>query len=241
MIRVRVLMALRWMVRGCPGTGNRPGTGRTAAVVKGAPLEGRHDVLHCIREYGKVLSRHENSNFCSSGAIVVYSDMNTVRSLITALELQPHPEGGWYREVFRSTDRFPPSALPERYLGSRSYVTSIYFLLQAGEVSRFHRLRSDEVWHFYDGAPLTLHLLHPDGSYAAVCLGRDPRKGEQFVVTVPRGVWMGAEGPPGKKFSLVGCTTAPGFDFNDFELAPPDELFAAYPGRTDIIQKLTTY
>ncbi len=172
--------------------------------------------------------------------IVVYSGMHPIRSLITALELQPHPEGGWYREVFRSADRFAPSALPERYLGSRSCVTSIYFLLRSGEVSRFHRLRSDELWHFYEGVPLTLHLLHPDGTYGSVCLGKDPRKGEQYVVAVPRGIWMGAEGPQKRGYSLVGCTVAPGFDFTDFDLARRDELLAMYPARSDIIGRLTT-
>lgn len=171
--------------------------------------------------------------------IVLYSGMHSVHSLIASLELQPHPEGGWYREVFRSDDRFPPSALPERYLGSRPYMTSIYFLLRPGEVSRFHRLRSDEVWHFYDGTPLTLHQLYPDGSYASVLLGRDPRKGERFAAAVPRGVWMAAEGPRARSYSLVGCTVAPGFDFGDFELALPDELLAAYPAHSNIIKKLT--
>ena len=166
--------------------------------------------------------------------------MRSLRSLISTLELKPHPEGGWFREVFRSSDRFAPSALPERYLGSRSAMTSIYFLLGAGEMSHFHRLRSDEVWHFYDGMPLTLHLLHPDGAYSMVRLGRDPLKGHQFLVPVPRGTWMGAEGPPGRKYSLVGCTVAPGFDFADFELARGEELRSLYPDRSDIIQRLTT-
>lgn len=181
-----------------------------------------------------------DTTFCSSPSIVVYSVMHSQRSLITALELQPHPEGGWYREVFRSSDRFAPSALPERYLGSRSSMTSIYFLLGAGEVSHFHRLRSDELWHFYDGMPLALHLLHPDGAYAMITLGRDHRKGEQYVVPVPRGVWMGAEGPQGRRYSLVGCTVAPGFDFGDFDLARRGDLLTDYPDRSDIIHRLTT-
>jgi predicted cupin superfamily sugar epimerase len=163
--------------------------------------------------------------------------MNTGRSLITALELRPHPEGGWYREVFRSADRLAASALPERYLGSRACLSTIYFLLQAGEVSHFHRLRSDEVWHFCDGSPLTIHLLHPDGTAATVRLGRDLRKGEMFLLGVPRGTWMGAEGHPGAKSSLVGCTVGPGFDFADFELGESAELLSAYSGYTDIIQR----
>lgn len=166
--------------------------------------------------------------------------MNTGRSLILALELQPHPEGGWYREVYRSADRFAPSSLPERYLGSRAYVSTIYFLLQAGEVSCFHRLRSDEVWHFYDGSPLTLHLLHPDGTAATVRLGKAPHKGEQFILGVPRGTWMAAEVNPGGKYSLAGCTVAPGFDFADFELGSFEELVSGFPGYSDIITKLTT-
>jgi uncharacterized protein len=167
--------------------------------------------------------------------------MNAGRSLIAALELQPHPEGGWYREVYRSADRFAPSALPERYLGSRAYLSSIYFLLHSGEVSRFHRLHSDEVWHFYDGSALILHLLYPDGSYARVRLGKDSRNGDEYFAAVPRGVWMAAEGPIGHRFSLVGCTVAPGFDFIDFELGSADDLITAYPGHADIIQRFTTH
>ena len=166
--------------------------------------------------------------------------MHTARSLITELELQPHPEGGWFREVFRSAGRLQPSALPERYLGSRAYATSIVYLLETGEVSRFHRLRSDELWHFYEGAPLLLHTLSDNGDHTVRTLGRDLRNGEQFMLPVPQDVWMAAEVRSAPGYSLLGCTVAPGFDFSDFELGKRADLLAAFPAQNSIIERFTT-
>lgn len=165
--------------------------------------------------------------------------MHDARHWITTLGLTPHPEGGWYREVYRAGDRLQPSALPERYLGSRPFATAIYFLLNAGEVSRFHRLQSDELWHFYAGTGLTLHLLYADGTHEQRRLGMPGADGTAFVASVPRGVWMGAcvDDPAG--YALTGCTVAPGFDYADFELASRAALLAAYPARHDIIHRLT--
>ncbi len=172
--------------------------------------------------------------------IVVYWVMNSAHSLRTELQLQPHPEGGWYREVYRSAERLQPSSLPERFLGSRSFMTSILFLLEAGEVSHFHRLRSDEVWHFYEGAPMRLHMLLADGSYRQVTLGDHLEKGEERVIAVAHDVWFAAEVGRKKGHTLVGCTVAPGFDFADFELARRADLAAAFPPHHDIIYRLTT-
>jgi hypothetical protein len=158
---------------------------------------------------------------------------------IRKLGLKRHSEGGWYRETYRSPDYLPSSSLPERYIGRRPYGTAIYFLLGAHEVSRFHRLQSDELWHFYDGTGLTLHLLLPDGSHTAARLGdRDSRNG-RFQTIVPRGVWMGAlvEDPGG--YALAGCTVAPGFEFNDFELGSRPDLLAQYPRHRKLIERLT--
>jgi len=166
--------------------------------------------------------------------------MSTAQSLITTLDLRPHPEGGWYAEVFRSPDQLPPSALPERYLGSRAYISSILFLLDGQEVSRFHRLQSDELWHFYDGVPLRFHFLHPDGSYSSAVLGLAFDRGETCVLAIRRQVWMAVELADPVGYALAGCTVAPGFDFTDFQLARRRELLDAFPAQSSIIERLTT-
>lgn len=158
---------------------------------------------------------------------------------ISKLGLVPHDEGGWYSETYRSPDRLPLTALPEGYTGSRPCSTAIYFLVTHTAPSRFHRLQSDELWHFYDGTGLTLHLLHADGTYTCVLVGRRPERGEQFQVTVPRGVWMAAEVQEPGGFALVGCTVAPGFEYEDFELGARADLLARYPGYYEIILRLT--
>src|SRR5580704_5378079 len=121
--------------------------------------------------------------------------------LIELLGLKPHPEGGYFRETFR-----------DRNVG-RAHSTAIYFLLKAGEVSRWHRVDAAEVWHFYRGAPLVLTI----GS-GAVTLGPSIEDGHMPQVVVPRGAWQMAQSLG--DYTLVGCTVAPGFDFAQFELAP---------------------
>jgi len=158
---------------------------------------------------------------------------------ITKLGLAPHAEGGWYSETYRSPHRISPAGLPGGYTGSRPCSTAIYFLVTHSAPSRFHRLRSDEVWHFYEGAGLALHCLHPDGRYTSLSLGRQPERGERFQAVVPRGIWMAAEVEESDGFALVGCTVAPGFEFEDFELGVRDELIAQFPEHKALITRLT--
>jgi predicted cupin superfamily sugar epimerase len=131
--------------------------------------------------------------------------------IIKLLNLRPHPEGGWYGETFRAEavdDRRPSS-------------TAIYYLLEADQVSAWHRVDADEAWHHYAGAPLVLTLSPPDGVGAkSLHLGSDHLAGQRPQAVVPAGWWQAAESLGA--FSLVGCTVAPGFDFAGFELAPPD-------------------
>lgn len=134
----------------------------------------------------------------------------TARELIDLLRLERHPEGGWFRETFRDV------------AGSdgRSRSTAIYFLLEAGERSRWHRVDAAEVWHWYAGAPLVL-AVSPDGREVSVSrLGQDLRAGEHPQHVVPAGQWQAARSLGA--WTLVGCTVAPGFAFTGFELAPPD-------------------
>ena len=163
----------------------------------------------------------------------------TAAELIQALELAPHPEGGWYRETYRAAESIPRAGLPARFAGARAFATAIYFLLDATTFSALHRIRSDELWHFYAGSPLTLHLLTPAGEHRRLALGAEPARGAAFQATVPAGCWFGAEVERPGDFALVGCTVAPGFDFADFELGARAELCRSYPAHRDLIERLT--
>jgi predicted cupin superfamily sugar epimerase len=162
----------------------------------------------------------------------------TFEELIKKLELAKHPEGGWYRETYRSEEVIQGNALPERFAGGRSFSTAIYFFLQSGDISVLHRIKSDEIWHFYSGAPLTVHVITPKGEYYPLMLGTNVTDGETFQCVVPAGCWFGAE-VSGDGYSLVGCTVAPGFDFVDFEMGRRDALLKQFPEQTDIILRLT--
>ena len=129
--------------------------------------------------------------------------------LVEALELQPHPEGGFYRETYRAAGM----------TDGRNHSTAIYYLLPKGAASRLHRLKSDEVFHFYLGGPMTLVKLGPKGEAETITLGQDLASGQTLQHVVPAGWWFGGFCAAGE-FSLVGCTVAPGFDFSTFELAP---------------------
>jgi predicted cupin superfamily sugar epimerase len=157
---------------------------------------------------------------------------------ITQLELARHPEGGWFRETYRCAESVPAQSLPARFDGDRAWSTAIYFLLEDQEMSALHRIKSDEMWHFYAGSPLLIHVILPDGRYSGQRLGADHAAGERFQVVVPAGSWFGAE-PAGKQFALAGCTVSPGFDFADFEMADRQQLTACYPQHAELIERLT--
>jgi predicted cupin superfamily sugar epimerase len=158
---------------------------------------------------------------------------------IKALDLQPHPEGGWFRETYRARERLPAAALPARYGEERALATAILFLLEGFQRSALHRLRSDELWHFHAGSALTLHVIHPNRVAEEIRLGGDPEHGERFQALVPAGSWFGATVGDPREFSLVGCTVAPGFDFADFELGDRAALLAAYPEHEALVRRLT--
>lgn len=163
----------------------------------------------------------------------------TAEEIIERLGLVAHPEGGFYRETYRAADEIAASGLPARYPGPRAASTAIYFLLPQGAFSALHRIRSDELWHFYIGSPLEVICLHPDGSRSDLRLGHDLARGELPQGVVPAGAWFGARLAGPGAFALVGCTVAPGFDFADFELAERDALTALYPEHAGIIAQLT--
>ena len=164
--------------------------------------------------------------------------MEEAQQWIERLDLQPHPEGGWYRETYRASLLLPHSALPD-HSGGRSASTAIYFLLAGEQFSALHRLRSDEVWHFYTGSSLIVHVIAPDGDYQQLLLGSDAESGEHFQAIVPAGCWFGLSLRQPNTYALVGCTVAPGFDFADFEMAQRDQLTTQYPQHRTTIERLT--
>jgi len=209
---------------------------------------------------------------------------------IRHLALEPHPEGGYYRQTYKAGLVLPKQGLPEQFRGERPASTAIYFLLERDDFSAFHRLQSDEVWHFYAGAPVVVHVIAPDGGYSKIRLGGDPESGEMFQAVVKAGCWFASHlegavvdpvdvgsggvgvvwdptpsaplragskvgksatlgwGTPSRisdelrredSYALVGCTVAPGFEFEDFELGRREELWNRYPEHRRLIDRLT--
>lgn len=165
--------------------------------------------------------------------------MNKAEYWIEELNLIKHPEGGYFNEVYRSNENVEMGNLPKRYKGSRSVATSIYFLLKSDDFSGFHRLQSDETWHFYMGTTLEIFVLGEDGKLFHHLLGRDSEAGECFQFTIPRNHWFGARIVDKNSHALLGCTVAPGFHFDDFEMAERERLVELFPLHESIIQELT--
>lgn len=163
----------------------------------------------------------------------------TPELIIQRLGLKPHPEGGYFAETYRAEESFPAPALPGRYSGARAFSTAIYYLLTPDTFSSLHRLQSDEVFHFYLGDPVEMLRLRPDGSGVSVTLGPDLARGECPQVVVPASEWQGARLKPGGRFALLGCTVAPGFDFQDFETGLRADLLRLYPAHAALITALT--
>lgn len=168
----------------------------------------------------------------------------TADELKSLLRLQPHPrEGGWFRETWKAGEVLPGQALPARYAagrsGGRAAGTAIYYLLEPNSFSEMHRLRSDEVFHFYLGDPVEMVQLFPDGSGRRVVLGSHVAAGESPQVIVPQGVWQGSRLVSGGKLALLGCTVSPGFEYEDYESGRREELIGRWPEWRDMIAALT--
>lgn len=161
--------------------------------------------------------------------------MNTPESYISLLKLAPHPEGGWFREVYRAALQVEVPWSAEK----RSASTSIYFLLESADFSSFHRINSDEVWHFYDGEALEIFWFDTSGKLNSILLGRNPEAGELLQFAMPAGCWFAARVKDPGTFSLVGCAVSPGFDFRDFEMAERHKLISLYPESEELITSLT--
>lgn len=157
----------------------------------------------------------------------------TSKYWIDHLALLSHPEGGYFKETYRSANSF----LPDGFTQPRSYATSIYFLLEENNVSHFHRIQSDELWYYHAGASLTVYVIHQNGHLEKIKIGPHIDQGEVLQATVPANTIFGStcEGD----YSLVGCMVSPGFDFNDFELFTTSNLLLKHPNHAEVIKKLT--
>ena len=151
---------------------------------------------------------------------------------IDKLGLEQHPEGGYYKSTFSSEEEI------DAFGATRNLFTNIYFLLKSGDVSHFHRLKSDEVWYYHGGSPLTVHVIDAFGNYQEMKLGLDIENGERPQAVVPKNTIFGSSVIEEDTFSLVGCMVSPGFNFEDFELFTQGELIAKYPQHEEIIRKL---
>jgi predicted cupin superfamily sugar epimerase len=164
----------------------------------------------------------------------------TAEQIIKFFKMQPlRQEGGFYVETYRCAERIKKAALPGRFSGERNLGSVILYLLTAKTISLLHRLKSDEIFHFYFGHPVTMLQLHPDGKSEIITLGHNILKEQKVQVLVGAGVWQGAFVQPGGKFSLLGCSVAPGFEEEDFELGNRNDLLDKYPDLREMILKLT--
>lgn len=163
--------------------------------------------------------------------------MNKAEDWISKLDLQAHPEGGHFKEVYRSEESIASQALPNRFSGDRSLATSIFYLLRKGEISKFHKIKSDEIWHFYDGAPIHIIQIDIEGKLTKNKLGIDAGNEMRPQLVVHAGDWFAAQSLG--DYTLAGCTVSPGFDFTDFEIADRKKLISSFRQHQQIIEQFT--
>lgn len=168
-------------------------------------------------------------------------DVVSKEEWIENLKLKSHPEGGYFTQSYKAKGIIYHNDLPRHYNGDRSYSTGIYFMLTTHNFSAFHVLKSDEMWHHYYGAPLHVHVLHPNGEYELLTIGKNPSGNIFPQAVVPAGSYFASEVIDDSNFdySLVGCTVSPGFEFEDFELSSSGELITKYPEHKELIERLT--
>jgi hypothetical protein len=166
--------------------------------------------------------------------------MPTTSDIIARLKLTPLTiEGGYFRETYRATLTISATALPKIYAGDRNASTCIYYLLTPDTFSAIHRVKSDEIFHFYAGDAVEMLELCPNGEARIVTIHNDLAAGHEPQHVVPAGVWQGCRLIPGGNWALMGCTVAPGFNYADFELADRDALSNQYPEHSELIAALT--
>ncbi len=211
--------------------------------LKGFILKG--DSLHKRANSDSIFIKRENSTYLfvlntSNNSNEPIAQMNThIQTIINTLGLKPHPEGGYYKETYRSSGGIPVSDLPPEYSGDRNFSTSIYYLLVSEKPSAFHKINQDEIWHFYDGSSIELHTISESGDHQHYLIGRDLANGQVPQLVVPANHWFAAKVTESNSYSLVGCTVAPGFDFDDFTLAKREDLITRFPQHEELIEEFT--
>lgn len=165
-------------------------------------------------------------------------NMSSALYWIEKFQMEKHPEGGYFKETYRSDESIPQHGLPKRFSGDRYFCSQIFYLLEHHEMSKLHRLKSDETWHFYEGLPIALYLISPEGNFSTITLGRG-NEGFMLQYTIPHGYWFGAKVEAEAGFSLIGCTVAPAFDFKDFEVGNRKQLIKEFPEHQALIEFLT--
>lgn len=158
---------------------------------------------------------------------------------IEHLALESHPEGGWFKEIYRSPILLSETELPEGFSGSRNLSTSIYYLLQGRDFSSFHRIKSDEIWNFHAGSSLLIYWFDSDHELKIKRLGPELLLGDALQQVIPAGCWFAAKTENPDSYTLAGCTVAPGFDFHDFEIARREALLSKYADYSDVILEFT--
>ena len=165
--------------------------------------------------------------------------MKKLEKIIEKLDLKPHPEGGYFKETYRSLGEIKSESLDKAYSGDRNFSTCIYFLLTSENLSALHRIKQDEIWHFYLGSPIKLHTISQTGEHRSYIIGNDILNGETPQLIVNGGDWFAAEVLNENDFSLVGCTVSPGFSFEDFELPARKDMLGKFPEHEELITKFT--
>ena len=165
--------------------------------------------------------------------------MLSAEYIIDYFGMKPLPEeGGFYVETYRAEEKIAAQHLPSRYAGPRNFSTAILYLLTPDTCSRLHKVKSDEIFHFYLGDPVQMIQLHPNGKSEFVDIGPDITKGQHPQIIVPKGTWQGARLKKNGKFALLGCTVAPGFEFADYQPVDKEKLLIRYPNVSHIIAEL---
>ena len=165
--------------------------------------------------------------------------MNDPEEIIKKLGLELHPEGGYFKETYRSTGKINTDSLSSKYAGSRTYATSIYFLLTSEMFSAFHKINQDEIWHFYQGSPIQLHTISESGHHEEYLIGNALSQNQTPQLVVPGNHWFAAKVIDPNSYALVGCTVSPGFDFQDFTLAKRSDLIDKFPAHSQLIATFT--
>ena len=161
--------------------------------------------------------------------------MDSKANWIKYLNLTAHPEGGYFNENYRNSSELN---IDEKYSGKRNLATSIYYMLEYGQFSKLHRLKSDEIWYFHHGAPLKVHVFN-ENLYQSYVLGTNLKENQLLQLIIPAGAIFGAEVLESNSFTILGCMVSPGFHFDDFEIIKAVEVLAIFPEQKTIIEKLT--